>query len=307
MAQNVSEAKEMVSFKELKGLVKTWLAARETEMAPMTTKNKGKKRKQSNDEPTEKPKHKKKKLELCAEAKARRKAQADRRALKQTEQPDVSLPSRPSQDRVISFRLYLGDRTIRERLVKWMKLAREMRAHANEVLQAALGKGETHILETLFDRVALSSKAYMKMDEARRHSLPEHDRRLPYMDLPVDVQREIVKESLSAAKSAQTNLRSGNNHGYALDTGVKENRYLWIKFTNRMASVDKRNGEVGLMKRYFKDCDCGLYIKDRLVAFVEGRKATKKWGQTMLFGKEGGKSFSIRYDSTRRRWYLILT
>ncbi len=134
-------------------------------------------------------------------------------------------------------------------------------------------------------------------------------RRLPYMDLPFDVQQEIVHAVFANFKSAQTNLERGNIAAYALGSSSKaDKRWPTLQFPSDAMSVSSSTGEVRLYPNYSgSDVDTRLYVRDRFLR-MEGITGTSKWGKWFLCGKNtGGKHFSIRYDSLFKRWYLILT
>ncbi|KAJ3175766.1 hypothetical protein HDU87_005759 [Geranomyces variabilis] len=66
-----------------------------------------------------------------------------------------------------------------------------------------------------------------------------------------------------------------------------------------------------------KGADRGMYIKDRLIAFLcpsrwtkkhTARAPTKHWGNHLQCGKnKEGRAFTILYDTLNRKWYLILS
>ena len=76
-------------------------------------------------------------------------------------------------------------------------------------------------------------------------------RRLPYMDLPFDVQQEIVHAVFADLKSAQTNLERGNIAAYALGPSSKaDKRWATLQFPSDAMSVNSSTGEVRLYPHY---------------------------------------------------------
>jgi hypothetical protein len=89
------------------------------------------------------------------------------------------------------------------------------------------------------------------------------------------------------SKSAQTNRERKNNHGYELHGKDAELRWTTLSMPSNGISVDRKTGEASLSFHTFrgKNMDAGLYIRDKMVAFLsdgKGTKHTKHWGLTCI-------------------------
>lgn len=225
--------------------------------------------------------------------------------------------------RSMSLRLY-PSAALEKGLLGWIDVADAMDAHVKEVVEAFAQRGEKISFEYARNEyVCLSGVKFRKMEkEGRLGELKDLERRKKYIGMPYDVQQSTIKESVGNTKSAQTNYERGHNHGYEVGARETERRWKTLNFLAKGMHVNENSGEVNLFpKSDFvpKSEDRGLYLKDRIIRFLceeedvlehnrKRRLPTKLWGHYLQCGKtNGGQGFKIRYESLRRKWYLILS
>ncbi len=190
------------------------------------------------------------------------------------------------QPRIIQFRLYLKPE-MRNILRQRIEVYYDLIQHAREVVHHSLQQNQVWDTTALEERIILTEPKWNKMDQNTQTTLLDRERRQPYRVLQHEVQQEAIKEVMAAFKSCQTNLQRGNTAGFqfmkqkqtdleaALDQKLdrKSQRFLWMKFTNRMLQVDPNDGSVHLHYRTIglpnpkttTNFDAGLYLRDRLI------------------------------------------
>lgn len=247
--------------------------------------------------------------------KQRKKYQADQIADRQIITP---------QTRVIQFRLRL-EPEMKKILEQRISVYCDIIQHAREVVYESLQKNEAWIAGALEGRICLTETRWKSLSTLEQTNLQDQERRKPYRLLQWEVQQEAIKEVMAAFKSCQTNLERGNISGYNLETDLDERlskkcrRFLWMKFTNRMLTVNPLDGSVDLHWRALgfekpnpkESCtdsvDRGLYLRDRLLPRIvkdqriKEKEWTKAWGHTLKTNENG---FELRLDTQRNKWYL---
>jgi len=353
MGKNVSEAKEQASYHEIKAIATWYLNERKSSgreiidrtpaaeaLQNQLTKTQhareenAEKRKRKNDDATNKEneppmkirrsKYLRKSEEEEQHIRSRLAMRKPSNAPKKTRQQIAQEKKASEMPRALCFRFFPSHQ-LASGLKKWLRIARDIDAHVKEIVEGFSQRGEKISFEYLRDEyICLSGK---KMRERREsgtlETLREWERRQAYADMPFDTQQEIVKNSVSGCKSAQTNYENGNNTGYELGEKDASARYKTLYFASSGLSVNTTTGQVTMCpKSEFipKDADRGIYIRDRLVHFLCEKtrlpkekfaySPTKYWGNYIDVGKGNGKdgsSFTIRYDTLKDQWFYIMT
>ena len=233
--------------------------------------------------------------------------------IKETEEKD------PTSMRSMSFRFYPSI-ALQKGLLGWLDIADAIDIHVKEVMEDFATKGEKVSFRYLRDEyICLTKERIRRMEkEGTLKHIRDLDRRRAYVTMPYDVQQAIVKESVANFTANQTNYERGNNTGFVTRQRDATRRWKTLKFLATGMCVNKETGEVTMYPRnqFVEDGgDRGVYIKDRLVRFLSewnvrhtSRLPTKHWGRYLQCGKDkGGRAFTIRYDTTNAKWYLILS
>ena len=279
------------------------------------------------------PKKRRKYLTTAAEEKAHWEAKAKRRAgTKDAEKstskaeikPDAGVKKEKDSTsmRAMALRLY-PSLALTKGLLRWLDIADALDAHVKDALEAFAAGGEKASFRYLRDEhICLTSAKLKRMEkDGTLDQLRDLERRRSYMELPLDVQQAIVNESVANFTANQTNLEKGHNKGFETRSRESSRRWKTLKFLATGMCVKQATGEVIMYPQsdfVDKDADRGMYIKDRLVAFLcptrrdkkgrESRVPTKHWGNHLQCGKnKGGRAFTIRYDTLGKKWYLILS
>ncbi|KAJ3165311.1 hypothetical protein HDU87_003161, partial [Geranomyces variabilis] len=222
--------------------------------------------------------------------------------------------------RSMAFRLYPSE-ALAQGLKKWIDIADAIDAHVKDVLEAFAARSEKASFRYLRDEHICLTAAKLRKGEAdgTLHQLRDLERRREYVSLPFDVQQAVIKESVANFTANQTNFEKGNNDGFETRSRDGARRWKTLKFLATGMCVNRKSGEVTMSPRsdfVEKGADRGMYIKDRLIAFLcpsrqtkkhTARAPTKHWGNHLQCGKnKEGRAFTVRYDTLDRKWYLIL-
>ncbi|KAJ3020540.1 hypothetical protein HKX48_000677, partial [Thoreauomyces humboldtii] len=285
------------------------------------------------------PKKKRRKfLKVAAEEKAhweaKAKCRAEAKALEEglspnepadepKEDPEQADPEEKASKsmRAMAFRLYPSE-ALAQGLRKWIDIADAIDAHVKDVLEAFAVKDEKASFRYLRDEHICLSAVKLRKAEANGtlDELRDIERRRAYVSLPFDVQQAVIKESVANVTASQTNYEKGNNQGFETRSRNSARQWKTLKFLASGMSVNPKTGEVTMSPRsdfVAKGADRGMYLKDRLIAFLcpgqrtkkhTARSPTKHWGNHLQCGrKNGGRSFTIRHDSLNQKWYLVLS
>ena len=314
MVNNISDAKEQLSYSEMKGLL---VQLHKESLDHSDKENKPTPRRIPSSKP-EKPNNRKRRLEDSPETLLNKEAKRAKREKLKLENPAATPRKTRAQHtaesaentakRQINLRFYPSDELMTI-LKEWFDITDDLFDHCLDVYEEHLAKGYNIPPENqLRESLPLSDAAVKKVGGSE--NVDNYVRRQSYTKLPVNIQQEVIAQFFANKKSADSNMKAGNNEGYELTKRDKSRRWRWLSCTNYEMTVTQF-GEVQLvpdhLKRKYGALRTGLPIKDRLTRHISPKLPTSYWGTSLLAGKNGGSGFVIRHDTSRKRWFLVLS
>ncbi|KAI3648567.1 hypothetical protein MP228_006421 [Amoeboaphelidium protococcarum] len=273
MGNNVSEAKELQSYRAVCQQIQQLFDTKLRGDAPK--REKMKERKQS------KNRKKSKKLKLSAESleafqhqKARRGRQMNLNQIKELKQFE--------QKRVIKIRLF-PDRKFVQIFNKMLQMKFFMVQYIARVLHERTDASEKLTLQALRNITALTKA------KAKKREIAADDERRNWIMLPNAVQDEVIRSVHANYYAAYKQYQLGHIKDFEYKPQIDDPQFCQLKFLAQDARVDHETGRVRLLPSIFKSFG-KLYAKDSLFPTTS---KTDKWPNYIKFGFNRGAGFTI--------------